>query len=69
LQQGHDTVWPKLLDQSPPIAPEQVLDAIEDSLESGRFWVFPGRGTSLAWRLRRLLPGLLWRQIHKLEGL
>ncbi|MCG8590785.1 MAG: SDR family NAD(P)-dependent oxidoreductase, partial [Proteobacteria bacterium] len=47
LQQGHDTVWPKLLDQSPPIAPEQVLDAIEDSLESGRFWVFPGRGTSL----------------------
>ena len=68
LQQGRETVWPKLLDQAPPIEPGEVLDAIETTLEKDRFWVFPGKGTSLGWRFRRLFPGLLWRQIHKAEG-
>jgi NAD(P)-dependent dehydrogenase (short-subunit alcohol dehydrogenase family) len=68
LQQGRDTVWPNVLDQSPPIEPQQVLDAIEKTLEADRFWVFPGRGTSLGWRLRRWLPGLVWRQVHRVEG-
>jgi NAD(P)-dependent dehydrogenase (short-subunit alcohol dehydrogenase family) len=68
LQQGRDTVWPKLLDQAPPIEPGVVLDAIESALEADRFWVFPGRGTSLGWRLRRWLPNLIWRQVHKAEG-
>ena len=68
LQQGRDTVWPKLLDQVPPIEPGAVLDAIESALEADRFWVFPGRGTSLGWRLRRWLPNLIWRQVHRAEG-
>jgi len=59
---------PRILEQSPPIRPEEVLDAIEDALERGRLWVFPGRGTSLIWRLRRLLPGLMWRRLHQVEG-
>ncbi len=68
LQQGRDTVWPKALDDAPPIEPQEVLDAIEQTLESDGFWVFPGRGTSLGWRLRRWLPDLLWSRVHKVEG-
>ncbi len=68
LEQGRATAWPKLLDQSPPIEPEAVLAAIEVALEKGRFWVLPGRGTALAWRMRRFLPDLVWRQVHRVEG-
>jgi NAD(P)-dependent dehydrogenase (short-subunit alcohol dehydrogenase family) len=60
---------PKLLDEGPPIEPAVVLDAIETSLDKGRLWVYPGRGSTAAWRVRRWLPGLLWRRIHKIEGL
>ena len=59
---------PKVLAAVPAIKPEQVLDAIERTLETGRFWVFPGRGTALAWRMRRWLPGLFWRRVHQIEG-
>jgi short-subunit dehydrogenase len=58
-----------MVDSTPAIRPEEVLDAIEDALERGRFWVFPGRGTSVAWRLRRFVPGLLWRRLHQVTGL
>lgn len=68
LEQGRATHWPKILDETPPIAPEAVLEAIETSLEKDAFWVFPGRGTSLGWRMRRWLPGLLWSRVHKVEG-
>jgi len=68
LDQGRATAWPKLLDEAPPIEPGVVLDAIEDTLEKDAFWVFPGRGSSLAWRLRRFLPDLLWSRVHKTEG-
>jgi NAD(P)-dependent dehydrogenase (short-subunit alcohol dehydrogenase family) len=68
LDQGRATAWPKLFDQLPPIEPQAVLDALEDALEAGRFWVFPGRGSTLAWRMRRFLPELLWRRIHGIEG-
>ena len=68
LQQARDNVWPKIFDQAPPIDPQEVLDAIERTLEGGHFWVFPGRGTALAWRMRRWLPGLFWRRIHSIEG-
>ena len=51
------------------IQPEEVVDAIEDALERGEFWVFPGKGTRWVWRLRRFLPGLLWRRLHQIEGL
>jgi NAD(P)-dependent dehydrogenase (short-subunit alcohol dehydrogenase family) len=60
---------PKLLEQSPPIEPAVVLEAIERSLEAGKLWVYPGRGSALAWRMRRFLPGLMWRRIHQIEGL
>ena len=58
-----------MVDASAKIQPEEVVDAIEDALERGRFLVFPGRGTSVAGRLRRILPGLLWRRIHQLTPL
>ena len=59
----------KSIDASPMIQPGEVLDAIEESLEGGRFWVFPGKGTRWVWRVRRFLPGLLWRRLHQIEGL
>jgi NAD(P)-dependent dehydrogenase (short-subunit alcohol dehydrogenase family) len=68
LDQGRETSWPKLLDGTPPIEPEAVLAEIERTLERDDFWVFPGRGTKLGWRVRRWLPGLVWRQIHRVEG-
>jgi NAD(P)-dependent dehydrogenase (short-subunit alcohol dehydrogenase family) len=60
---------PRILDERPPIEPEVVLDAIETSLERGRLWVFPGRGSTAAWRLRRFLPGLFWWRLHRIEGI
>lgn len=69
LDQARATVWPKIFDEAPAIEPQQVLDAIERSLERDRFWVFPGRGTAWAQRLRRWLPGLVWRRIRQVEGL
>ena len=59
---------PRILDEAPPIAPEVVLDAIEDGLERGELFVFPGRGTKLLWRIRRFAPGLMWRRVHRIEG-
>jgi NAD(P)-dependent dehydrogenase (short-subunit alcohol dehydrogenase family) len=60
---------PRILERmGKPIAPATVLDAIEASLESGRLFVFPGRGTRLAVLLRRFAPGLVWRSVHWAEG-
>ncbi len=60
---------PKLLEQVPPIEPDVVLDAIERALEKGQLWVFPGRDSAMAWRLRRFLPGLFWWRLRRIEGL
>jgi NAD(P)-dependent dehydrogenase (short-subunit alcohol dehydrogenase family) len=68
LAQGRDTVWPKLLDEAPPIEPQEVLDSIDRTLADGSFWVFPGKGTKAGWFVRRFAPGLLWKRIHKVEG-
>lgn len=59
---------PKGFDRVPRLAPEVVLDAIEQGLEDGRFFVFPGRGTPTLWRIRRFLPGLLWRRIDAMQA-
>jgi short-subunit dehydrogenase len=67
LKQGHDTVWPKTLDQAPPIEPQEVWNAIEAALDKNQFMVFPGKGTKMVWRLRRWLPGMIWKNIHKIE--
>jgi len=59
---------PKVLDEVPPIRPEQVLDALERDLEQGRLMVFPDRTASLTVRMRRWLPDLTWWNIHRIEG-
>lgn len=68
LQQAVDTAWPKLLDGNPPIKPEEVLDALEVSLEKGEFWCLPGKGTRMGYIMRRLLPNAVWKEVHKVEG-
>jgi len=67
LQQARNTVWPRILDWNPPMAPERVLQAMEDALARGRFLVMPGPLTRAYWRLRRLAPQLLWRIVHGIE--
>jgi len=69
LQQGKDTAWPRMLDEAgPPIAPGTVIDAIEDCLDKGRFFVFPTRNAKIGAIMRRLFPGLIWKQVHQVEG-
>lgn len=68
LKQGYDTGMPKTIDEMEPIEPREVLDAIEKSLERGEFWVFPGKGSKTGQRMRRFLPGLVWKGIHDKEG-
>jgi len=68
LQQGRDTVWPKMLDQGPPITPRTVIDAIESCLKQGKFFVYPTRDSKIGVFMRRLFPGLIWKQVHKVEG-
>jgi len=67
LQQARDTVWPKIMTGEKPVSPEMVIDCIEDALEAGRFWVFPG-GAKRAWYARRFIPEQVWKQVHKAEG-
>jgi NAD(P)-dependent dehydrogenase (short-subunit alcohol dehydrogenase family) len=67
LKQAEANVWPKVFDEAPAIEPQVVLDSIETSLDKGSLWVFPGPASSLTWRVRRWLPGLMWRRIHKVE--
>ena len=60
---------PKILQTGPaPMSPEKVIAAIDRAVEKGRFWVFPGAHTAAGWRIRRFLPGLLWKIDHKAEG-
>jgi NAD(P)-dependent dehydrogenase (short-subunit alcohol dehydrogenase family) len=68
LQQARDTVWPKSLDFSPTTDPEVVIDAIENALQAGKFWVFPGKRAKPGYFMRRFLPGLNWKLIHRTEG-
>lgn len=68
LDQARDTTWPKLFDAAAQLEPQDVLDAIDGALEAGEFFVFPGKGTRLTWRLRRWLPNLLWKRVHDAEG-
>jgi NAD(P)-dependent dehydrogenase (short-subunit alcohol dehydrogenase family) len=68
LDQAHATAWPKLLNENPPIDPNEVLDALEISLDKGQFWCMPGKGTRMGYIMRRLLPGAIWKEVHKVEG-
>jgi NAD(P)-dependent dehydrogenase (short-subunit alcohol dehydrogenase family) len=62
---------PKVLESgnSKPIEPEEVLDAIERGLEKGALFVYPGRGTRFAVLMRRFAPNLVWRMVHRVEGI
>ena len=69
LKQGRETAWPKMLeDQSEPIAPSVVIDAIESCLDKGKFFVYPTRDAKIGAIMRRLAPGLIWKQVHQVEG-
>jgi len=69
LQQGRATAWPKMLEsQGTPIEPRVVIDAIEDCLARARFFVYPTRDAKIGVFMRRLFPGLIWKQVHQVEG-
>jgi short-subunit dehydrogenase len=69
LKQGKESDWPKMLeDQGAPIEPKTVIDAIEVCLEKGKFFVLPTRDAKIGVFMRRLFPGLIWKQVHQVEG-
>lgn len=69
LQQGRDSAWPKMLEDSgAPISPKEVIDAIEQCLDKGKFWVFPNSKARIGSIMRRFFPGLIWKQVHQVEG-
>lgn len=70
LKQGKDTAWPKLMQEQEgsELQPIEVIEEIERSLDSGDFWVFPGKSTRMGYRMRRWFPNYTWNYIHKLEG-
>ena len=69
LDQARDTVWPRIFDQGEHIEPQDVLDAIEKAVADDEFFVYPGRGSRMAQRMRRWFPNLLWKNVHKVEGI
>jgi NADP-dependent 3-hydroxy acid dehydrogenase YdfG len=68
LQQARDTAWPKMMDEGAVHEPQEIIDAIEASLEKGEFWVFPNKAAKRGWRFRRWLPEVMWKHVHKIEG-
>ena len=68
LDQARATVWPKVFDQGEHIEPQDVLDAIEKTAAAGGLFVFPGKSTQWAQRIRRWLPNILWKNVHNAEG-
>ena len=70
LDQGRETAWPKLMAQTEgdELTPETVLDAIENDLDKGRFMVMVNRASRIGALMRRFFPGLIWKNIHQVEG-
>jgi NAD(P)-dependent dehydrogenase (short-subunit alcohol dehydrogenase family) len=70
LNQGKETAWPKLMQQSEgeELEPGTVLDAIESDLQKGNFWCMVTSQARLGWRMRRFFPNLVWKNIHQVEG-
>ena len=69
LNQARDTVWPKVFDQTDAIEPQDVLAAIEKALARDELFVFPGKKTRMAQRMRRWFPNLIWKNVHQTEGI
>jgi short-subunit dehydrogenase len=69
LDQGRATAWPKMLDSGNKyLSPQDVLSAIDTHLDKGKFWVYPDRDSRIGQLVRRLFPGLIWKEVHKVEG-
>jgi len=70
LQQGRDTAWPRMMQaqEGKELSPQQVIDAIEVSLDKNEFFVFPGKGTRIGYIMRRWFPNYIWNYNHKIEG-
>lgn len=69
LDQGRATAWPKMLDSGAKyLSPQDVLSAIDKNLDQGKFWVYPNRDSRIGQLVRRLFPGLIWKEVHKVEG-
>lgn len=62
------TSKPKVLEMGKPIPPGAVLDAIERDLAKGKPFCFPNVQTKFAQVMRRLVPGLMWSWVHRIEG-
>ena len=69
LNQARDTVWPKVFDQTDAIEPQDVLAAIERAIARDELFVFPGKKTRMAQRMRRWFPNLIWKNVHQTEGI
>jgi hypothetical protein len=67
-KQAEATVMPKLVADGVNIQPQEVLDDIEQCLEGGKYFSFPGKQTRMGYIMRRLLPGVVWKAVHKAEG-
>ena len=68
LQQGKDTVWPKQIDKAATIDPSMVIDQIDRHLDKGKFWVYPNREAWFGSFMRRMVPDLIWKENHRVEG-
>ena len=68
LQQGKDTCWPKQIDKAKTINPAKVIDQIDYHLDKGKFWVYPNIEARVAGFMRRMLPDLIWKENHRVEG-
>lgn len=49
------------------LTPDRVIDAIEDGLEKGKFWIMPGIAKPAA-TYYRLFPGMFWKGVQRLEA-
>ncbi len=67
-KQAEDTVVPRLVESGETLQPEEVIDDIEACLEKGEFMSLPGKQTRTGYRMRRFLPGFVWKHAHKAEG-
>lgn len=70
LNQGKETDWPKLMQQSEgsELSPDVVLAAVEQDLEKGNFWCTVTREAKIGFFMRRWLPNMVWKNMHKVEG-
>ncbi len=59
---------PKILDEMEIVTPDQVLAALDVSLQKGKLFCFPGKLTKFSILVRRLFPAIPWNASHKAEG-